>query len=147
MLLASYTASGDYSKWLGGRDAFVSQTKQSTRRLLGTLEAIQADPMYVGHVSGRLVRATPVATERLTEYGTDPLKYRDRINYHACMLSLSIGELLILLDDPPAAAACQGGQLRSNACKQLVANALTVQDAQGGGRFLEFCRWGLPEGQ
>ncbi|WP_457324545.1 hypothetical protein [Roseateles sp. P5_E11] len=130
------------SKWLGDADAYVSQTQSGTRRLIEALQMIQADPMYVGHVSDRLVRMTPWSVERLKHYLADPALHRERLNYHVCAISSSMGELLIQLTEPPASLSCQGQDVRSQACRALIAAELQKFDSKAGDMLQTACRWG-----
>lgn len=121
----------------------MSQTQSATRRLIGALQNIQNDPTYIGHVSDRLVRVAPWSVERLTQYLEDPVRSRDRINYHACALGSGTGELLLLLDDPASTIVCQGEGIRSDACKQLIGEALRRHAGKDFPSFTDVCRSGL----
>lgn len=138
--MASYTKSPDYSSWLGGKDAYISQTQTTSRRLIGALQVIQTDPIYVGHASERLVRVIPWSIERITEYAKDPAGAHERLNYHACALASSVGDLLILVDDPLSSVVCQGEAVRSSACKARIARALQHYDQKVADHFGSACQ-------
>lgn len=118
----------------------MSQTQAAIRRLIDAIQSIQSDPIYVGHVPDRLVRMVHWSIDSFNKYKGDPVRSRDRINYHACGVASATGEFLLLLEDPKSTVVCQGAGIRSDSCKKLISHVLKSKSGEVFPTFVNVCR-------
>ena len=139
-MLAAYSAP-EAEPLLGGDHAYVSQTRRVATRLSDQLRNIQNDPNFLGRATERFIRAVPNGVERLEIYVADPLKGHDRINFQACMIALTAGEVAASLDTPLLDLSCGGEKLRSAPCRaKLERNAIFAM-AFNRHSFVKVCPW------
>lgn len=138
--IASYTNSPNFSQWLGGKDAFEAQTKQAVARLSTSTTMLQADPIFTGHATDRVVRAFPASVTLLQRYSIDPARDWDRLNYHACALSFSTAELLLTLEDPVATEPCRAAGIRGNTCFRRLSSVVRAHSTVSADLFDSACK-------
>jgi hypothetical protein len=138
MLLASYTRQHDLSEWLGGEVAYANTVRKSIDRVEYALENIQRSPVLVGLLSRRFLDVAPWAIGGLKRYSVDPLRTQDRLNYYACGLLGSTGEMLASMDKPEILKICHGENVRGAACRAELTSEL-AKHTKRVGRYSDMC--------
>lgn len=140
-MLATYTANDRFDEWLGGEDAYRSQTERVAKRLVDNIANIQNDPIFLGHTTERFTRAAPRAADAIARYAPDPVKARERLNYHACMTALTVGEVLAALDGPQALLDCHDEKVRTNGCVVALEKSAEFREVFKRAGFRNICPW------
>lgn len=116
MIVAGYTEGKGYDDWLGGEDAYISQTIRMVERIERQANGLLIDPMFVGRMSSRDARAITAAIQELNKYAADPVQHQKRINYHACGVARTLAESKVSINYPEISLLCELGKSRTSTC-------------------------------
>lgn len=138
ILLASYTSGSNPGEWPGGQAGYVSSVQKSIERVEYAFENMQRSPVLVGLLSKRFVDVAPWAISGLKKHSDNAIRARNHLNYYACGLLGSTGEMLISMDKPEIFETCAGGNIRGADCRKVLTSELATRTKRGG-RYSDVC--------
>ena len=142
LLLAGYTSeSQSIDDWLGGEEAFSSQTKRMVEAVQLQIISLLQDPIFVGRLDDRTAEILPRAVVDLKRHSTNPVKSKKHLNYHSCLLSQKLAQEKVEIDDPTINLKCEGIKFRSAMCTDALINADGFSETKIEFKYLNICKW------
>ena len=134
----------DYSDFLGGKDAYMSQTKRQALDFVRSVELLLLDPMFVGRLTDRVGRVFPDGLRILEKYIDRPDLHRERLNRHSCDYALTLAEARAAIDQPSVLLTCEGAKIRHRSCGLALAQSGALSTLGGkGSPIFDVCKFDM----